>query len=107
MGVIKYASKWDLANQTWTEPTKASKPRSFGVATHMSEYDIIKNSKDRGINYIFVCYGTRIEDSSKDSKKISNNTYYIDKMVKFFKELANLDVVERSGGEGVCSLSFK
>ena len=69
MGVIKYASKWDLAKQTWTEPTKASKPRSFGVATHMSDYDIIKNSKDRGINYIFVCYGTRIEDSSKDSKK--------------------------------------
>ena len=95
MGVIKYASKWDLKSQSWTEPTKVSKPRSFGVATHMSDYDIIKNSKDRGINYIFVCYGTRIEDSSKASKKISNNTFYINKMVKFFKENSENNYVIR------------
>ena len=80
MGVIKYASKWDLNNGAWKTPVGDEIKRSFGIAANINGTENPFRIKSEMVNYVIVSFGSRIEDHMADNKHIKDDSFNIDKM---------------------------
>ena len=82
MGTINVIAKWDLEKNTWNfNPSIIEYGRSCAIAN----YDLIINNED-SFNYIIIAQGSRVEDYSKDYKKIKETEVRIDKVIEHYKK---------------------
>jgi hypothetical protein len=89
MGVIHVISKYDLDNNAWKLANSKERFRSFAMANYVP----IINSSNKDINYIFINYGCRVEDNSKDSININEKSFNVDKLIKYFSNSSNSNFI--------------
>lgn len=94
MGVIQYASKWDLNQNAWKTPEGDEIKRSFGIAGDtISREKLFKNTFEK-VNYVIVSYGSRIEDHIVDKDHIRDDSFNIDKINAYFSKTTHNVVIE-------------
>lgn len=82
MGKIDIIGKYNLDNNSWSSADKNNSQISLAVAS----YDFIKNNDSDSYSYIIYCYGSRVENHSKDSLNINDNQAYVNKIIDYFKK---------------------
>lgn len=82
MGIIDVKAKWNLIENNWCmNPTHNDKGRAFSFVN----YEEIIDDVNKGIDYIILAYGTRVENHSKDFINIKEKAAGIDKIISFYK----------------------
>ena len=81
MGKINVIGKYDLDYNGWIMCNNHKNGMSLAIA----EYDAIKNNDSNKYDYIIYCYGSRVEDHSKDAYNIKTSQAHVNKILNYFK----------------------
>lgn len=81
MGKIEIIGKYNLYDSNWIYGNNERNDISLAIAN----YESIKNNDSNKYNYIIYCYGSRVENHSKDAYNIKEKQAYVNNIIKYFK----------------------
>lgn len=89
MGTIEIVGKWDLDENNWV---RQPLPCDYGRSLAFGKYKNLINNCYRGVNYIILAHGSRVEDHSNDFTHINESKVGINKIINYF-ENSNKNVI--------------
>lgn len=81
MGKIEIIGKYNLYDNNWIYGNNESNDISLAVAN----YEPIRNNDSDKYDYIIYCYGSRVENHSKDAINIKEKKAYVNNILNYFK----------------------
>lgn len=81
MGKIEIIGKYNLYNNNWFFGNNNFNEISLAIAN----YEPIKNNDSEKYNYIIYCYGSRVENHSKNAYNIKEKQAHVDNILNYFK----------------------
>lgn len=81
MGNIEVIGKYNLDDNKWTFGNNDNNDISLAVAN----YESIRNNDSTKYDYIIYCYGSRVENHSKDAYNIKEKQAYVNNIINYFK----------------------
>ena len=78
MGKIEIIGKYNLYDSNWIYGNNERNDISLAIAN----YESIKNNDSNKYNYIIYCYGSRVENHSKDAYNIKEKQAYVNNIIK-------------------------
>ena len=82
MGNIQAIGKWNNETNTWTIPSSKQIGRSFSLC----DYDYILNDPSKGVNYIIVCDGKRLNLHTFDTENIGDKAANMKHIISHYRK---------------------
>ena len=82
MGTIQPIGKWNNETNTWHKPSSNQIGRAFSLC----DYEYILNDPKKGINYIIVCDGKRLNLHTFDTENIGNYASNMKHIINHYKK---------------------
>lgn len=81
MGNIEVIGKYNLDDNKWIFGNNENNDISLAVAN----YEYIRNNDSTKYDYIIYCYGSRVENHSRDAYNIKEKQAYVNNIINYFK----------------------
>ena len=82
MGNIQAIGKWNNDTNSWTVPSS----KQIGMSFSLCDYDYILNDPTKGVNYIIVCDGKRLNLHTFDTENIGDHAANMKHIISHYRK---------------------
>ena len=84
MGNVRHVFKWDIKKGIWTETSE--KDARKGKALTLVDFGNIIHDKNKGLNYIIIADGCRLDNHSRDGETVDADKIGITNVINYFEK---------------------